>query len=264
MIGLPPMGLGVFDIADEDVAPAVHAALEAGYRLIDTAEVYRNEEAVGAAIRDSGVAREEIAVVSKIWALDLRPLSELVSRVERSADRLGAAPVDLFLVHWPGQHGAHVNSYESLALARERGLVREIGVSNYLPRHLDDLAAAGLPTPAANQIERHPFHAQDDVRRANDSRGIPTMAWSPLGRGRLFEEASVREIADRVGRSAAQVALRWNLQRGVTVLPKSKSPERIAQNAQILDFQLAEDDLARLDALDEGASIDPSLAARYQ
>lgn len=262
---MPLLGLGVFELPDADIERSVSSALEAGYRAFDTAAAYGNEAVLGRALAASGIARDALFVTSKLWNTQHAPLEAVVAAARRSADLLGVEQLDLFLVHWPNSAaGTHVAAWEGMIAARNSGHTRSIGVSNYLPRHLDDLSAAGLEDPVVNQIERHPLHARSEVIAANDCRGIATVAWSPLARGALINDPLVGAIATAHDVSAARVLLRWNVQTGVAVIPKSANRSRILDNGRIFEFQLTEREMSQLDALDGGVMVaDPELA-RFQ
>lgn len=261
---MPMLGLGVFAMDDATTEAAVLAALEAGYRSIDTAAVYRNEAAVGRAIAASGVPRAELFVTTKLWNTAHAPTRAALDACRASLDTLGLDSLDLYLVHWPNSAAqTHVFAWEGLVMAREAGLTRSIGVSNFRENHLDDLLSAGLPTPVVNQIERHPLHARPGVLAEHARRGIVTEAWSPLARNLLSDNPVASSIARHHGVSTSQVLLRWNIQSGVAVIPKSKSAARIAENLAVFDFNLTVDDMAALDALDSETMTDPSLL-RFQ
>ncbi len=244
---IPQLGFGVWQVSEDDIVPAVSAALEIGYRHIDTAQLYGNEEGVGKAIAQSGIPRDELFVTTK---LDNARHDDPEAALQESLERLGLDRVDLYLVHWPLQHGTHVKAWEGLIRSREQGLTTSIGVSNYLSHHLDDLQATGV-VPAVDQIEIHPTFGQqalvDDIR----GRGIEIESWTPLGRGDL-EEETITGLAERLGRTPAQVVLRWHLQKGYIVFPKSVTPSRIKENFEVFDFELTADDLASIDALEKG------------
>lgn len=265
MYDLPSVGLGVYAMDDEQARVAVRSAAETGYRLFDTAAVYGNEAAVGRGLRESGLRRDEYALVTKLWNDAHGGLDRVLPAARASLDRLGTDVVDLLLIHWPvSSAGRFVVTWEALLAVRELGLARQVGVSNFLPRHLDALAAAGLENPAVNQVECHPWHARDELIAAMRLRGVEVMAWSPLGRGMFAEEPLLVDIAAAHDATPAQVALRWNLQRGVTVIPKSATPQRIAENFELERLRLTADEMARISALDAERSIDDTLYARFQ
>ena len=254
---IPQLGLGVWRASDEEAAGAVRDALAAGYRHVDTAMAYRNEKGVGQGVADSGVPREEIWLTSKIWNDDIRA-GKTADALAGTLERLGTDHVDLMLLHWPAE--GRLDAWRALIEARESGRVRSIGVSNFLPEHLDELVAETSVVPALNQIEHHPLLTQPAIRAACERHGIAVEAWSPLMQGKFGEEAALGEIARAHGRSEAQVVLRWALQRGVIVIPKSVNRERIEENAALFDFELGDEDVARIDALERGERLGPDPA----
>jgi diketogulonate reductase-like aldo/keto reductase len=242
---MPVLGLGVWQMAaGAETEQAVTWALEAGYRHIDTASMYRNEKSVGDAIRRFGVPREEVFVTTKLVPKYPNAGPEL----ERSLERLGFDYVDLYLIHWPVPvlRNRH---WRQLASLQEQGLTREIGVSNYSLKHLEGMRRKGLRTPAVNQVHFSPLRYQPDLLEYCDAHGIVLEAYSPLERGRGLDHPTVRAIAERVGRTPAQVMIRWALQKNTVVIPKSSREERIRSNAQVFDFELGSDDMRLLDAL---------------
>ena len=245
-VSMPMLGLGVWQVKDgAETEQAVEWALEAGYRHIDTAQYYRNERSVGAALARSGLPREEVFVTTK-WLPVLRgPAQEL----ERSLERLGLAYVDLYLIHWPlpGRTGRAWPEFEQL---RERGLARAIGVSNYSVSRLGRLLARATCPPAVNQVLFNPLHYRRGLLELCKERGVVLEAYSPLARGRALDNRAVVEIARRAERSPAQVLLRWGIQRDAVVIPKSIHRDRIRENAAIFDFSLSDEELGALDALD--------------
>jgi methylglyoxal/glyoxal reductase len=249
---IPQLGLGVFQIPPgEGTRSAVAAAIAAGYRHVDTAAMYRNEADVGAAIRASGLPADIVWVTTKLWNSD-QGAATARPAFEASLDRLGLDAVDLYLLHWP--HARSVESWHVLEQLHAEGLARSIGVSNFMVRHLDELLAHASVGPAVNQIELSPFlhrYREDTLRRC-DKEGIAVEAYSPLTKGRRLGDATVRRIAGEVGRTAAQVLIRWSLQKGFVVIPRSSRPDRIAENADVFDFALDDEQMATLDALDEG------------
>lgn len=247
---LPSVGLGVFRASPADTRAAVLAALQAGYRHVDTAAVYGNEAAVGAAIRESGVPRDEVWVTTKLWNAD-QGEERALAAFEASRRRLGLDVVDLYLLHWPVA-GLRLASWRALERLHADGRVRAIGVSNFLGRHLDELAASARVLPHVNQIEVHPFHQQRETRAWCAQRGIVVEAYSPLTKGLRLGHPAVTAIAARLGRTPAQVVLRWGIEGGMVVLPKSVRPARIAENAALFDFTLDPAARSALDALDEG------------
>jgi len=252
---MPQLGLGVFDMDDETTATIVAAAIDAGYRSIDTAHIYGNEKGVGEGIRRSGIDRSELFVTTKLWVADHATAE---AAAQSSLDALGLDYLDLYLIHWPySVGGLHREAWQGLEAARESGLTRHIGVSNFSPAQLDDLVALGGAVPAVNQIELHPFNTREADRANHDRLGIITESWSPLARGGVFADATVAAIAANHGVSAARVVLRWHVQHGFVTVPKSANPARLAENLRVFDFSLEADDMAALDALDRGENIEP-------
>ncbi|GAB3371759.1 aldo/keto reductase [Amycolatopsis echigonensis] len=251
-VRIPQFGLGVFQIPPEETAAAVREALEAGYRHIDTAQMYRNEEGVGEGIRDSGVPREEIFVTTKL-ANDAQGHDNAINAMEGSLQRLGLDYVDLYLIHWPlpGQD-KYVGTWHGFEELLRAGKARAIGVSNFQVAHLERLAAESATVPAVNQIELHPALQQPELRAYHEAHGIVTEAWSPLAQGEVLEDPLLAELAEKHGKTPAQIVLRWHVQIGNVVFPKSSSPKRMRENIDIFDFSLSDGDLDALSGLDEG------------
>ena len=248
---IPQLGFGVFQIPPGDTQHAVEAALAVGYRHVDTAAVYRNEADVGLAIRASGLDRSSIWVTTKLANGD-QGAATTRRAFEASLERLGMDAVDLYLLHWPQER--RLESWRVLEQLHAEGLARTIGVSNFLVRHLDELLAVASTPPAVNQIELSPFlyrSREDTVHRCAEE-GIALEAYSPLTKGRRLDDSVVSAIAHEAGRTPAQVLIRWSLQKGFVVLPRSSNPSRIAENAAVFDFRLDDGQTKRLDALDEG------------
>jgi diketogulonate reductase-like aldo/keto reductase len=251
---LPMLGLGVWQVPDGPACVnAVRWALELGYRHIDTAQAYGNEESVGKALRDSGVPRDDVFITTKFHPGHKDPVAE----GERSLRRLGVDQVDLYLVHWP--QGGPLRAWPGMERARERGLAKSVGVSNFGAAQLGQVIAAGSVRPAVNQIQFSAVQYRRGLLDACLREGVVLEAYSPLGTGRHLANKRVTEIAARAGRTPAQVLLRWCLQHGVPVIPKSTHRERIAENAQVFDFTLTEQDMAELDALDRTHGSDRAL-----
>jgi 2,5-diketo-D-gluconate reductase A len=251
---IPQLGFGVFQIEPEETTRAVLTALEAGYRHIDTAEMYGNEKEVGDAVRQSGLDRAEVYVTSKLDNGLHRP-DDARRAFDGTLSALGFDYVDLFLIHWPlptRYDGDFVSTWKTLEEFQGDGRARSIGVSNFQVAHLERLAAETDVTPAVNQIELHPYLLNDEVRAYDEAHGIATQAWSPIAQGQVLDDPVITGIAEEVGRTPAQVVLRWHVQRGNIVFPKSTTPERIAENLALFDFQLEPDDVERIDALDRG------------
>ena len=252
---IPQIGFGVFLVPDTETKEAVGEALEAGYRHIDTATIYGNEEAVGQALADSGLPRDEVFVTTKLWNAD-QGRDSARPALEASLERLGLDHVDLYLIHWPTPaRDLYLPTWEAFEELRSEGLTRSIGVSNFLPEHLRRIADLGGTVPAVNQIELHPTLQQVDIQEADASLGILTEAWSPLGRGADLEIPAIGLIATRLGVTPAQVVLAWHLARGRVVIPKSVTPSRIVENLAAADVVLDDADLEALDALEAGIRI---------
>jgi 2,5-diketo-D-gluconate reductase A len=251
---IPQLGFGVWQVEPDDTARAVSHALEAGYRHIDTAQMYGNERQVGEAIRASGLDRGDVFITSKLDNRFHRP-ADARRAFESSLIELGVDYVDLFLIHWPLPtlyDGDFVSTWQTLEERRREGRARSIGVSNFQVEHLERLAATAEVMPAVNQIELHPYFRNDDVHRYGDAAGVATEAWSPLAQGNVLDDPLIASLAEKHDRTPAQVVLRWHLQLGHIVFPKSTTPARIAENFAIFDFELESDDVRRIDLLDEG------------
>jgi 2,5-diketo-D-gluconate reductase A len=252
---IPQIGFGVYKIPDEDATDAVRVAFEAGYRHIDTASFYANERAVGEGIRRSGLPRDEVFVTTKVWKDDNGYDSALRS-FDESIARLGLEYVDLFMIHWPApRNDRYVETWRALEKLRDEGRARSIGVANFHTHHLDRLAQETGTVPAVNQVELHPWLPQADVRAYDASHDIVTEAWSPLARGYVLDAdriGPVTAIAEKHGKSPAQVIIRWHLQLGNVVIPKSVTPSRIRENLDVLDFELDADDLAAIATMETG------------
>lgn len=246
---IPQLGFGVCAISQDGTAPAVEAALEAGYRHIDTATIYKNERQVGEAVRASGIAREDVFVTTKLWNTDQGRDSALEA-CEKSLELLGMDYVDLYLIHWaqPGQ-AKYRESWESLLELRERGLVKSVGVSNFTSSQLDEIIADTGVTPVVNQIETHPFFNQAQQRAENAARSILTEAWSPLGQGSALEHPDLVAIAQVHDATVAQIIVAWHLAAGSVVIPKSQTPQRIASNLDALKVTLTAQDIELIDSL---------------
>lgn len=249
-VSMPQIGLGTWPMDDAEAAVAVTQALQIGYRLIDTAENYRNEAGVGAGIRNSGIARSEVFVTSK-FNRQWHSIAGARQACEASLQRLGLDYLDLLLVHWPNpDQDRYVEAFQGLVALREAGLVRAIGTSNFKPAHLQRLFDAGLK-PQLNQIQLDPYHRRDDLVAIHRAQGIVTETWSPLGRGNsLLAEPGIAAIAEGHQRTPAQVVLRWHTQQGFIPTPKSSNPQRLAENLESFDFTLSATEVAWLDGLD--------------
>ena len=251
---IPQLGYGVFRVQAGDTERAVSEALEVGYRHIDTAAIYGNEEGVGAAIANSGIPRRELFVTTKLWN-DRHDGNDPHDAIRESLDRLGLERVDLYLIHWPTPaKDNYLHAWEQLIELRAAGLTRSIGVSNFLVPHLERIVAATGVVPAVDQIELHPAHQQRDVTDWAAAQDVQIEAWGPLGQGKydLFGIPAVREAASAHQKSPAQVVLRWHLQKGNIVFPKSVRRERLEENIDVFDFELSDAELRAIDALDSG------------
>jgi 2,5-diketo-D-gluconate reductase A len=268
-VQLPPIGFGVFQSSPEDTVDAVRTALDVGYRHIDTAAAYGNERQVGEAIRASGVDRDDIVVETKIWVSDYG-YDEALHAFEKATGKLGIDTIDVLILHQPApdRFEKTVQAYKALEQLYADGKVRAIGVSNFMPHHLRSLLEQTDVIPALNQVELHPYFTQPDVQRADAEHGILDQAWSPIGgitfypgwgdeRVSVMDDPTIREIAEAHGKTPAQVMLRWHVQQGRNAIPKSTNPGRIAENFDVFDFALSDDDLARLDGLDTGRRNGP-------
>ncbi|WP_150462113.1 aldo/keto reductase [Nesterenkonia ebinurensis] len=248
---IPQIGFGTSQAAD--AARSVAEAVRAGYRHIDTAQMYGNETGVGEGVRASGVPREEVFVTTKLNNGHHDP-TDVHRTFQESLDRLGFDYVDLFLIHWPLPflNTDYVDTWKAMLQVQETGRARSVGVSNFQPEHLERIIAATGVVPAVNQIEVHPYFANNELREFSKARGIMVEAWSPLGKGTELSDPVIAELAAKHGHAPAQVILRWHLQRGDVVIPKSDNPERIRSNLDLSGFELTEQDMAALDALDKG------------
>jgi 2,5-diketo-D-gluconate reductase A len=254
---MPVIGLGVGELSDSETEHAVSAALEVGYRSIDTAAAYGNEAAVGRAIASSGVPRDELFVTTKLATSD-QGFQSSQDALKASLDRLGMDHVDLYLIHWPaGEQGKYVDSWGGMLSSRDAGLTRSVGVSNFSEEHLSNVIDLSFVTPVVNQIELHPLLNQAEMRAVNDSRGVTTEAYGPLGVGRLLDNPAIVAVAQAHDKTPAQALIRWSIQLGNIVIPRSSSPERIKSNLDVFDFELTDDEMATLNGLDEGTRFRP-------
>ncbi|WP_284978219.1 aldo/keto reductase [Arthrobacter sp. fls2-241-R2A-200] len=261
---MPALGLGVFQSAPEETTAAVESALATGYRHIDTAAAYGNEREVGEGIRNSGLDRSEIFIETKVWVSDFG-YDETLHAWEKAVGKLGVEQLDLLILHQPApdRFQKTIAAYKALEQLLADGRVRAIGVSNFMPHHLQELLASTDIVPAVNQIELHPYFTQPDVQAADAEHGILTQAWSPIGgitfypgwgeqRKNVMEDPTIAGIAQAHGKSPAQVMIRWHLQQGRSAIPKSTNPARIAQNFDVFDFELSSEEVAAIDSLDTG------------
>jgi diketogulonate reductase-like aldo/keto reductase len=256
-VAIPQLGFGVFQVPPEDTAEVTLRALQTGYRHVDTAAAYRNEAGVGQALRASGLDREGVFVTTKCWNDD-QGYEEAKRALRASLDRLELDAVDLYLIHWPAPaRDRYVDTWRAFIELKDAGLTRAIGVSNFQPAHLARIVDETGVTPAVNQIELHPRLQQPELRREDADRGIVTEAWSPLAQGAVLSDPVIVRIAEAHGRTPAQVVLRWHLQLGNVIFPKSVTPERIAENFALFDFALGDDEMAAIAELDAGERTGP-------
>lgn len=255
-VRMPQLGFGVWQVPDDEATAAVSTALEAGYRSIDTAAIYGNEEGTGKALAASGVPREDLFVTTKLWNSE-QGFDKTLAAFDASLAKLGLDHVDLYLIHWPTPaRDLYADTWRALEKIYADGRAKAIGVSNFNPEHLRRVLAEGSVVPAVNQVELHPDFAQAPLRAFHAEHGIATEAWSPLGQGKgLLDEPVIGTIAERHGRTPAQVVLRWHLQLGNVVIPKSVTPSRIRENIDVFDFELSDADLTELAGLDAGNRI---------
>jgi 2,5-diketo-D-gluconate reductase A len=260
-VRIPQLGFGVFQVPVEQTEAVVSTALEIGYRSIDTAVAYQNEEGVGRAIASSGLARDEVFVTTKLWNAD-HGYDQALRAFDASLNRLGFDSVDLYLIHWPvPATDRYVETWKALEKLASDGRARAIGVSNFGVEHLRRLVAETGTVPAVNQVELHPYFQQTDLRAEHAEHGIATEAWSPLGQGgALLSDATITRLADRHGMTPAQVVLRWHLQLGNIVIPKSANPARMRQNLDVFGFELSAEDLSAIADLETGKRIGPDPA----
>ena len=255
---IPQLGFGVYQVPPEEAAQAVTSALDAGYRSIDTAALYGNEEGVGKAIAESSVRREDLFVTTKLWN-DRQGYDEAQRAFDESLSKLGLDYVDLYLIHWPAPaQDAYVDTWKAFEKLQSDGRAKSIGVSNFQIPHLRRLFEETDTVPSVNQIELHPNLQQGDLRSFHNEHGITTEAWSPLGQGKgLLEDTTLASMAEKYGKSPAQIVLRWHLQLGNVVIPKSATPSRVRENIDVFNFELADDDLAVIASLETGVRVGP-------
>ncbi|WP_426451670.1 aldo/keto reductase [Paenibacillus sp. S-38] len=253
-VHMPWLGLGVWQTKGDEVTLAVTSAIETGYRLIDTAAAYKNEEGVGQAIRDSSIPRDLLFVTTKIWNGD-QGYDSTLKAFEESRKKLGLEVVDLLLIHWPVK-GKYKDTWKALIELKKQGHVRSIGVSNFQPHHLQDIIDDSGVVPTVNQVEFHPLLQQTELRAFCRQHNIQLQAWSPLMQGNL-DVPLLAEIAEKYGKSPAQVILRWDLQHGIATIPKSVKKHRIEENASVFDFELSDEDMTRIDGLNQNKRFGP-------
>ncbi|MFF5767419.1 aldo/keto reductase [Streptomyces tanashiensis] len=256
-VEIPQLGFGVFQVADDETTAAVTAALEAGYRSIDTAAIYGNEAGVGRALSTSGLAREDLFVTTKLWNAD-QGYDATLRAFDDSLAKLGLEYVDLYLIHWPTPaRDLYRESWRALERLADEGRIRAAGVSNFQPEHLRRLMDGAALTPAVNQIELHPALQQSELRAFHGEHSIATEAWSPLAQGAVLDDPAIVTIAAAHGKSPAQVVIRWHLQLGNVVIPKSVTPARIRANVDVFDFVLTDEEMAAVAGLDRGLRTGP-------
>jgi 2,5-diketo-D-gluconate reductase A len=251
---IPQLGFGVFQVPPDQTAKTVLNAFEVGYRHIDTAQMYENEAGVGEAIASSGIPREDLYITTKLNNGFHRP-DDARRSIDESLSRLGLDRVDLFLIHWPlptRYDGDFVTTWRTMAEFVEDGRATSVGDSNYEPHHLDKIVSETGVVPVVNQVEVHPFFGNEDVRAACARHDVAVEAWAPIAQGKVADDPTITGIADRLGRTRAQVALRWHIQRGDIVFPKTVTPERMQENFEVFDFELSDDDMSTITALDRG------------
>ncbi|MBI6666648.1 oxidoreductase [Pseudomonas syringae] len=254
---IPQIGLGVWQASDDEARGAVRVALEEGFRHVDTASIYGNEKGVGDGLRDAGTSREQVFLTTKIWN-DAHGFESATAALDASLERLNVDYVDLLLIHWPApSQDNYVDTWRALIAAQRSGKARSIGVSNFNPDHLQKLIDETGIAPVLNQIELHPFMQQEALRSAHESMGIATQSWSPLGQGSALLNPVILDIAQKHGRTAAQVIIRWHLELGLIAIPKSITPSRIRENFNVFDFSLDASDLAAIARLDSGKRLGP-------
>ncbi|RBP88386.1 diketogulonate reductase-like aldo/keto reductase [Cytobacillus firmus] len=255
-VKMPKVGLGVFKVEkEEELITAVKSAIEIGYRSIDTASIYGNEEWVGEAIRQSGINREELFITSKVWNSD-QGYEAALKAFNTSLEKMGLEYLDLYLIHWPVE-GKYTETWRALEDLYKEGKIKTIGVSNFQIRHLESLLKTAEIKPMINQIELHPKLAQTDLRAFAAKYDMHIEAWAPLMQGGLFENEILKKLAEKHGKSIAQIVLRWHLQNSIIVIPKSTKPHRIKENADLFDFELSQQDMELIDSLDEHLRVGP-------
>ena len=260
---IPVLGLGVAGLSEDDTERAVSAALQAGYRLIDTASAYGNEAAVGRAIAASGIPRDELFISTKVATAD-QGYNSAKEALAASLERLGLDYVDMYMIHWPAaQLGAYIDTYGAMQKIQQEGRIRSIGVCNFLEEQLGTISDLTYTNPVVNQIELHPLLNQAELRAIHADRGVVTEACSPLGVGKLLDNPTLASIAQAHGKSPAQVAIRWSIQLGNVVIPRSGNPERIKQNIDVFGFELTDDEMASINGLNDGTRFgeDPATYA---
>ncbi|MFS0782620.1 aldo/keto reductase [Bacillus sp. 1P06AnD] len=254
-VKMPVFGLGVFKMEGAEAVEAVRHAIDEGYRAIDTASMYKNEKEVGEAIKQCNVPREDLFITTKVWNSDQGYESTLAA-FDKSLEALGLDYVDLYLIHWPVK-GKYKETWKALEKIYRGGKAKAIGVCNFQPHHLEDLMSAAEVKPMVNQVELHPLLSQEEVRDYCSKHDMKVIAWAPLGHGSVLENPTLKRIADKHGKTTAQITLRWDLQNGVLVIPKSSKKERIITNSEIYDFELSAEDMRIIDAMNKNERTGP-------
>lgn len=248
---IPQLGFGLYLVKDDETPSSVREALKAGYRSLDSAQIYENESGLGRAIKESNVKREDLYITTKIWNSEQGYDSTLKS-FDVSMGKLGIEKLDLLLIHWPSAHrNLYVETWKAMIQLQRNGRVKSIGVSNFAKEHLDKILEATSVVPVLNQIELHPHFQQKDLRRFHEQHNIKTEAWSPLGQGKVISDPVIKKIADKHKKTPAQVILRWHMENGIIAIPKSITPSRIQENIQIFDFKMDADDMGAIEKLDQ-------------
>ncbi|MDR1850321.1 MAG: aldo/keto reductase [Zoogloeaceae bacterium] len=245
---IPQLGLGTWTLA-EDTIPSIRAAIEAGYRLFDTAQAYGNEKQVWEGIKQSGIARKDVFITSKIWTNSMRNPPQKPS-IDKSIELLGGEYIDLFMIHWPVKERIR-ETWETMEEYVRKGLIKSIGFSNFNPHHIEALLKYAKVKPVVNQIEIHPYHTQEQNVAATRGYGIAVESWSPLARGKVLDDPTLAAIGKKYGKSVAQVTLRWHIQRGLITIPRANNPAYIAENIRIFDFELSKEDMTAISALNK-------------
>jgi 2,5-diketo-D-gluconate reductase A len=257
---MPQLGFGLWQVPEETTGEVVQQALQIGYRLLDGAAIYGNEVGQGEGLRASGLSQDDVFVTTKVWN-DNQGFDSTLKAIDASLDRLGLDAVDLCLIHWPCPNkGLYVETWKAFIRARDEGKLRSIGVSNFAPAHLERLIGETGVTPVVNQIELHPRLQQAELRAFHATHGIITQSWTPLGRSKSFDDPVIVSIGERLGKTPAQVILRWHVQLGCAVIPRSTNAERMAQNMALFDFALSADDMTAMASLDAGDRLGPDPA----
>lgn len=250
---MPKLGFGVYNLVGDEAVGTITTALELGYRSLDTAAFYGNEEEVGRAVRESGLPRDEVFVTTKLWNAD-HGYDAAMRAFDASVKRLGLDTIDLFLIHWPlPAADLYLDTFRALQTLKRQGRVVSIGVSNFTRAHLERVMGETGEVPAINQVELHPYYAQSELRAFHAAHGIVTEAWSPLGRGAEFNDSVIIALADKLGRTPAQIILRWHMQLGNVAIPKSTVPSRMAENLTVFDFELSGREMTQIAGIDKGA-----------